>query len=147
MGEGGKKGHGNLHIEKEIYMAITGSTSHGSGTSRFMVSVLDNGILAKNALGPLTVSSILLKSSCKNIGTSKGKGDKKKIQAMRFIKRILMYHCWHHISVVILQRNINKGILPENVKCSSPRTIFYQLVKYIPLKPKKHTLQTGKVTV
>lgn len=48
------------------YTAITGSTSHGSGTSRFMVSVLDNGMLAKNAFGPLIEESILLKSSCKS---------------------------------------------------------------------------------
>lgn len=49
------------------YTATTGSTSHGSGTSRFMVRVLDSGILAKNALGPCTVKSVLLKSSCKFI--------------------------------------------------------------------------------
>lgn len=39
----------------ETYTAITGSTSQGSGTSRFMVRVLDNGMLAKNALGPFIV--------------------------------------------------------------------------------------------
>lgn len=48
---------------KESYTAITGSTSHGSGTSRFMVRVLESGIFAKNALGPYTVESVLLKSS------------------------------------------------------------------------------------
>lgn len=42
-------------VMEETYTAITGSTSHGSGTSRFIVRVLDNGILAKNALGPLIV--------------------------------------------------------------------------------------------
>jgi len=50
----------------ETYTAITGSTSQGSGTSRFMVRVLDNGMLAKNALGPFIVWSVLLKSSCKS---------------------------------------------------------------------------------
>jgi hypothetical protein len=35
-------------------MAITGSTSHGSGTSMFIVSVFDSGIFAKKALGPCT---------------------------------------------------------------------------------------------
>lgn len=39
--------------EGETYTAMMGSTSQGSGTSRFMVRVLDNGILAKKALGPL----------------------------------------------------------------------------------------------
>jgi hypothetical protein len=48
---------------KGTYTAITGSTSQGSGTSRFMVRVFDNGIFAKNALGPFTVKSVLLKSS------------------------------------------------------------------------------------
>lgn len=52
MGKAIDKGENN---EKEAYTAITGSTSHGSGTSRFMVSVLDNGIFAKNAFGPFTV--------------------------------------------------------------------------------------------
>jgi len=42
-----------------------GSTSQGSGTSRFMVRVLDNGMLAKNAFGPFIEESMLLKSSCK----------------------------------------------------------------------------------
>ena len=52
-------------IQREVYIAITGSTSHGSGTSRFIVKVLDKGILAKNALGPCTVWSVPLKSSCR----------------------------------------------------------------------------------
>jgi hypothetical protein len=43
-----------------------GSTSQGSGTSRFMVRVLDNGMLAKNAFGPFIEKSMLLKSSCKS---------------------------------------------------------------------------------
>lgn len=45
------------------YMAMTGSTSHVSGTSRFMVNVLDKGIFAKKALGPFTAKSEPLKSS------------------------------------------------------------------------------------
>jgi len=55
-----------MNVKENTYTAITGSTSQGSGTSRFMVSVLDNGMLAKNAFGPLIEESALLKSSCKS---------------------------------------------------------------------------------
>jgi len=55
------------NVKDNTYTAITGSTSQGSGTSRFMVRVLDNGMLAKNAFGPLIEESALLKSSCKII--------------------------------------------------------------------------------
>ena len=45
-------------------MATTGSTSQGSGTSMFIVSVLDSGMFEKKAVGPCTEKSVLLKSSC-----------------------------------------------------------------------------------
>lgn len=54
------------NVKDNTYIAITGSTSQGSGTSRFMVRVLDNGMLAKNAFGPFIEVSVLLKSSCKS---------------------------------------------------------------------------------
>jgi len=55
-----------IHIHN-TYTVRMGSTSQGSGTSRFMVRVLDNGMLAKNAFGPFIEESMLLKSSCKSI--------------------------------------------------------------------------------
>jgi len=55
-----------MNVKDNTYTAMTGSTSQGSGTSRFMVSVLDNGMLAKNAFGPLIEESAMLKSSCKS---------------------------------------------------------------------------------
>ena len=42
-------------LNDETHTAITGSTSHGSGTSRFIVSVLDSGMFAKKAFGPFIV--------------------------------------------------------------------------------------------
>jgi hypothetical protein len=54
-----------VHIDN-TYTVRTGSTSQDSGTSRFMVRVLDNGMLAKNAFGPFIEESMLLKSSCKS---------------------------------------------------------------------------------
>jgi len=54
-----------MNVKDNTYTAMTGSTSQGSGTSRFMVSVLDSGMLAKNAFGPLIEESAMLKSSCK----------------------------------------------------------------------------------
>lgn len=56
-----------MSCQEETYTATTGSTSQGSGTSRFMVRVLDNGIFAKKAFGPFIEESLLLKSSCKLI--------------------------------------------------------------------------------
>ena len=43
-----------IGIDRKTYTAMTGSTSHVSGTSRFIVKVLDSGIFAKNAFGPFT---------------------------------------------------------------------------------------------
>jgi hypothetical protein len=65
---------------------MTGSTSQGSGTSRFIVRVLDNGMLAKKAFGPFIEESALPKSSCKsnkNLRTKKSNLNRNYIQARR----------------------------------------------------------------
>lgn len=80
------------------YMAITGSTSHGSGTSMFIVSVFDSGIFAKKALGPCTEWSVLLKSSYRSSGYALLKVINVTILIIRYM---LPYHRWKNKSVEV----------------------------------------------
>lgn len=97
----------------KAYIARTGSTSQGSGTSRFMVRVLDNGMLAKNALGPFIISLVLLKSSCKIIAEVRHQVWELKSRVIKN-RTSWLYHSRYYISVVILERKINKGALAGN---------------------------------
>jgi hypothetical protein len=99
--------------KEKAYIARTGSTSQGSGTSRFMVRVLDNGMLAKNAFGPFIISLVLLKSSCKIIAELRHQVSELKSRVFKNWTSWL-YQSWYYISVVILERKINKRALAGN---------------------------------
>lgn len=53
-----------LHLKRFTYTATTGSTSHGSGTSRFIVRVREGGMLEKKAKGPAVKLPSEVKESC-----------------------------------------------------------------------------------